>query len=85
MTDVLAVILAWAITFTVVCTLVLCLGFGSIGVGAGMSFRSKQTTRQLPDSYKEHLLLFFNRTCTGVLLQQEAFLRRSQAWPCLEP
>jgi hypothetical protein len=47
MLDVLAVILAWAITFTVVCTLILCLGFGPIGIGAGMSPRSKQTTVQV--------------------------------------
>ncbi|KAG6001975.1 hypothetical protein E4U21_003588 [Claviceps maximensis] len=33
--DVLAVILAWAITFTAVCTLILCLGFGPVGIGAG--------------------------------------------------
>ncbi|KAH8123683.1 hypothetical protein ACSS6W_007295 [Trichoderma asperelloides] len=33
--DVLAVIMAWAITFTAVCTLILCLGFGPTGIGAG--------------------------------------------------
>ncbi|TFB00228.1 hypothetical protein CCMA1212_007761 [Trichoderma ghanense] len=32
---ILAVILAWAITFTAVCTLILCLGFGPVGIGAG--------------------------------------------------
>ncbi|PTB66819.1 hypothetical protein BBK36DRAFT_1198516 [Trichoderma citrinoviride] len=32
---ILAVILAWAVTFTAVCTLILCLGFGPIGIGAG--------------------------------------------------
>lgn len=35
MTDVLTVIMAWAITFTAVCTLILCLGFGPAGIGAG--------------------------------------------------
>ncbi|KAG6017133.1 hypothetical protein E4U54_008247 [Claviceps lovelessii] len=33
--EVLAVILAWAVTFTAVCTLILCLGFGPVGIGAG--------------------------------------------------
>ncbi|KAL6886287.1 hypothetical protein HDV57DRAFT_490104 [Trichoderma longibrachiatum] len=32
---ILAVILAWAVSFTAVCTLILCLGFGPIGIGAG--------------------------------------------------
>ncbi|OTA02512.1 hypothetical protein A9Z42_0029110 [Trichoderma parareesei] len=32
---ILAVIITWAITFTFVCTLILCLGFGPIGIGAG--------------------------------------------------
>ncbi|EHK50402.1 uncharacterized protein TrAtP1_007488 [Trichoderma atroviride] len=32
---VLAVIMAWAVTFTAVCTLILCLGFGPAGIGAG--------------------------------------------------
>lgn len=35
MTDVLTIIMAWAITFTAVCTLILCLGFGPAGIGAG--------------------------------------------------
>jgi hypothetical protein len=33
--DVLAVIIAWAVTFTVVCIIILGLGFGPVGVGAG--------------------------------------------------
>ncbi|KAL7792068.1 hypothetical protein V8C37DRAFT_381485 [Trichoderma ceciliae] len=32
---VLAVIMAWAVTFTAICTLILCLGFGPAGIGAG--------------------------------------------------
>ncbi|PON27161.1 hypothetical protein TGAM01_v204110 [Trichoderma gamsii] len=32
---VLTIIMAWAITFTAVCTLILCLGFGPAGIGAG--------------------------------------------------
>ncbi|KAM0263541.1 hypothetical protein ACHAQJ_001160 [Trichoderma viride] len=28
-------IMAWAVTFTAVCTLILCLGFGPAGIGAG--------------------------------------------------
>ncbi|KAL3587741.1 hypothetical protein FPOAC2_13640 [Fusarium poae] len=32
---VLAIIIAWAVTFTIVCSLILCLGFGPIGIGAG--------------------------------------------------
>jgi hypothetical protein len=36
-TDVLAVILAWAITFTIIMTLLSVVGFGPIGIGAGMS------------------------------------------------
>lgn len=34
-TEVLTIIMAWAITFTAVCTLILCLGFGPAGIGAG--------------------------------------------------
>ncbi|KAL7900350.1 hypothetical protein HDV63DRAFT_370920 [Trichoderma sp. SZMC 28014] len=33
--QVLTIIMAWAITFTAVCTLILCLGFGPAGIGAG--------------------------------------------------
>ncbi|KAL6799966.1 hypothetical protein J3E68DRAFT_397035 [Trichoderma sp. SZMC 28012] len=32
---ILAVIMAWAITFTAICTLIICLGFGPVGIGAG--------------------------------------------------
>ncbi|KAI1747767.1 hypothetical protein F4782DRAFT_535042 [Xylaria castorea] len=32
---ILAIVIAWAVTFTAVCSLILCLGFGPIGVGAG--------------------------------------------------
>ena len=34
--DILAIIMAWAITFTAICTLIICLGFGPVGIGAGM-------------------------------------------------
>ncbi|EHK18072.1 uncharacterized protein TRIVIDRAFT_159689, partial [Trichoderma virens Gv29-8] len=33
--EILAIIMAWAITFTAMCTLILCLGFGPVGIGAG--------------------------------------------------
>jgi hypothetical protein len=33
--DILAVVLAWAITFTAVCIIILGLGFGPVGIGAG--------------------------------------------------
>ncbi|KAL5091328.1 hypothetical protein H0G86_009154 [Trichoderma simmonsii] len=33
--QILAIIMAWAITFTAICTLILCLGFGPVGIGAG--------------------------------------------------
>ncbi|KKP01092.1 hypothetical protein THAR02_06793 [Trichoderma harzianum] len=29
------IIMAWAITFTAICILILCLGFGPVGIGAG--------------------------------------------------
>ena len=38
LTDVLALIMAWWITFTVVLVLVSALGFNPVGVGAGMTF-----------------------------------------------
>ncbi|KAJ2969468.1 hypothetical protein NQ176_g8649 [Zarea fungicola] len=31
---ILAIIIAWAATFTIICILILCLGFGPVGVGA---------------------------------------------------
>ncbi|KGQ06695.1 hypothetical protein BBAD15_g7993 [Beauveria bassiana D1-5] len=31
----MAIIIAWAITFTIVCSLILALGFGPVGIGAG--------------------------------------------------
>ncbi|GAP86791.1 putative transmembrane protein [Rosellinia necatrix] len=32
---VFAIVITWAVTFTLICSLVLCLGFGPVGVGAG--------------------------------------------------
>ncbi|KAI8947001.1 hypothetical protein F4801DRAFT_592959 [Xylaria longipes] len=32
---ILAIVIAWAVTFTVVCSLIMYLGFGPVGVGAG--------------------------------------------------
>ncbi|KAI1506642.1 hypothetical protein F5X99DRAFT_365027 [Biscogniauxia marginata] len=32
---ILAVVIAWAVTFTIICSLVLALGFGPIGIGFG--------------------------------------------------
>ncbi|KAK0761331.1 hypothetical protein N5P37_006280 [Trichoderma harzianum] len=29
------IVMAWAITFTAICTLIICLGFGPVGIGAG--------------------------------------------------
>jgi hypothetical protein len=34
--DVYAIIIAWAVTFTIIATVLLTLGFGPVGVGAGM-------------------------------------------------
>ncbi|KAJ6783753.1 hypothetical protein PWT90_03393 [Aphanocladium album] len=32
---IMAIVIAWAVTFTIVCSLILALGFGPVGIGAG--------------------------------------------------
>lgn len=35
LSDILAVIIAWSVTFTLTCTIIMCLGFGPVGIVAG--------------------------------------------------
>lgn len=72
--------MAWAITFTAVCTLILCLGFGPVGIGAGMwssrlqGYPRNAVYSQLTD-VQEHSLLHFSRTCMEPLPQPGGSLR----------
>lgn len=65
MKDILAIITAWWITFTVVMILVFCVGFGSVGIAAGLANPPVKISAEQPPK-----LICFNRLrsrCFSVL------------------